>query len=103
MNGKNVVKICWLRNKYNGKYVCFIPLTIDGMGRTIDDALDKLEIEACKIISAVKRAKIKCGFSTDMIHKSIARVKKNYVEDINGETNRAKVKGKNSKSKRVRR
>lgn len=71
MEGGNKVKICWLGKKHKGKYVCFIPLTIDGTGKTVDKALVNLEREAVKIIKSIHRAKIKCNFTEDMVHNAV--------------------------------
>ena len=82
MSKKNGIKICWLRQKHQGRYVCFIPMTIDGMGKTVGAALDHLETEACKIVSAVRRTrpKIKCSFTTNMVKNAVKRAKRNYVK-----------------------
>ena len=72
------IKICWLRRKYHGKYVCFIPLTIDGIGATTNLALKNLDKEAMKIIKALKKCKVKCNFSQSMISKAIANNRMKY-------------------------
>jgi len=71
MKGGSKVKICWLGKKHDGKYVCFIPLTIDGIGKTVDKALVNLEHEATRIIRAIHNAKIKCNFTENMIHNAV--------------------------------
>ena len=65
------IKICWLGKKYKRNFVCFIPLTIDGVGKTADAALRNLEEEANKIIGAIKRAGIECNFSIQALKESI--------------------------------
>ncbi len=69
------VKICWLGKKHQRKYVCFIPLTIDGMGKTVHKALENLEEEALKIVQAIQtaRPKIKCNMTEVMIRRAIRR------------------------------
>ena len=78
------IKICWLGKRYKGNFVCFIPLTIDGVGKTADDALKNLEREAVKIIRAIKTAGIKCNFCLDelkdMIEKQLWWKKQEWKE-----------------------
>lgn len=71
MKGEHKVKICWTGKKHEGNYVCFIPLTIDGVGVTVDRALMNLEREASKIISALVRSRIKCNFTKSMVHEAV--------------------------------
>ena len=67
------IKICWLGKKHKGNFVCFIPLTIDGTGKTANDALKNLEEEASKIIGAIKTAGIKCNFSLGELKSTIEK------------------------------
>jgi len=70
---KSKVKICWLGRRHRHKYVCFIPFTIDGMGRTIPQALENLEKETVKIIRSLKSSKhkIKCNLTERMVRSAI--------------------------------
>jgi hypothetical protein len=65
------VKICWLGKKHKGQFVCFIPLTIDGVGETSNKALRNLENESTKIVKAIRRAGIECHITEDMIHEAV--------------------------------
>ena len=67
------VNICWLGRKHDGKFVCFIPFTIDGVGKTVDKALINLEQESIKIIKALKHKSVKCNFTVNMIKKFVNR------------------------------
>jgi hypothetical protein len=71
MKGAHRVKICWTGKKHQGNYVCFIPLTIDGVGKTVDKALMNLEFEATRIIKAIQKAGIKCSFTEAMVKGSV--------------------------------
>lgn len=72
---KTKIKICWLGRKHRHKYVCFIPFTIDGMGKTIPQALENLEKETVKIIRSLKSSnqKIKCNFTEKMVRSAIRK------------------------------
>ena len=67
------IKICWLGKKYKAKYVCFIPLTIDGIGNTVHRALENLEKEAVQIVRAIRSAKpkIKCNLTELTVRRAI--------------------------------
>jgi hypothetical protein len=73
METKERVKICWLGRKYKKKYVCFIPITIDGMGRTVHRSLENLEKEAVQIVRAIRSAKpkIKCNLTELTVRRAI--------------------------------
>jgi hypothetical protein len=68
---KNPVNICWLGEKYKGNFVCFIPFTIDGVGRNARESLENLEAEVVKIARALRQSKIKCNFSVKMVRAAI--------------------------------
>jgi len=72
---KERIKICWLGRKYKKNYVCFIPMTIDGMGKTVHRSLENLEKEAVQIVKAIRSAKpkIKCNLTELMVRRAIRK------------------------------
>jgi hypothetical protein len=68
---KNPVNICWLGKKHKENFICFIPFTIDGVGKTVHKSLENLELEVSKIIIALRKSKIKCNFSIKSVKKAI--------------------------------
>ena len=67
------INICWLNKKYKKKFVCFIPLTIDGVGVTADKALKNLEQESAKIIRALGKSRVKCMITVDMVEEAVKK------------------------------
>lgn len=65
------VNICWLKKRHQGKCVCFIPLTIDGTGDTPGKALKNLEVEASRIIKALRKSGVKCNFTEKVLHQAV--------------------------------